>query len=225
MSATFQAALEIAREGRLYPAVILHGGDPEARRAAAGELAQLLLCSAPAAERPCGRCRHCPRIAAIRESGDGFHPDFQVLERDLKTVTSVEATKVFLRGAQVPPFEANGQVFVIASAESLSGEAANALLNTLEEPRGKTTRHFLLLAPSHLDLLPTLRSRSLAVYLGGGARPVGEDLEELAPIGRCGRDPAIERLTGHVLHDHEYTVDFGFECVRTCIVDGHDIGM
>lgn len=180
MSATYEAALGIAREGRLYPAVILHGADPERRRAAAGELARILLCEAAAAERPCGVCRHCPRVAAALAGEDGFHPDYQVLERDLKTVTSVEATKRFLRGAQVPPFEAAGQVFVVASAESLSGEAANALLKTLEEPRGRTTRHFLLLAPSHLDLLPTLRSRSLAVYLGGGPRPEGEDLDELA---------------------------------------------
>ena len=126
MSASFQAALEIAREGRLYPAVILHGGDSAARRAAAGELARILLCEADPAERPCGVCRHCPRIAAAIADEGGFHPDFQVLERDLKTVTSVEATKTFLRGAQVPPFEAPGQVFVVASAESLSGEAANA---------------------------------------------------------------------------------------------------
>ena len=179
VSATFEAALAIAREGRLYPAVILHGGDPSARRRAAGALARVLLCAAPPAERPCGRCRHCPRLAA-QEDGSGFHPDFHLLERDLKTVTSVEATKAFLRGSQVPPFEAAGQVFVVTSAETLSGEAANALLKTLEEPPGRTTRHFLLLAPSHLDLLPTLRSRSLAVYLGGAARPEGEDLDELA---------------------------------------------
>jgi hypothetical protein len=71
-----------------------------------------------------------------------------------------------LRTAQVSPFEARGQVFIVASAESLTGEAANALLKTLEEPHTSAPRHFLLLAPSRLDLLPTLRSRSLSVFLG-----------------------------------------------------------
>jgi len=164
------AAIQAARQGRLYPAVILYGGDGETRRQAAAELARTLLCEAAPAARPCGACRHCLRIAWPAAGGSSrpapFHPDFQVLERDLKTATSVDATRELMRVAQVSPFEARGQVFVIASAESLSGEAANALLKNLEEPHVSAPRHFLLLAPSRLDLLPTLRSRSLAVFLG-----------------------------------------------------------
>ena len=109
-----------------------------------------------------------PRGAASEER---FHPDFAWLERDLKTSTSVEATRELLRAAQLSPFEARGQVFVIADAASLSGEAADALLKAIEEPGLTAPRHFLLLAPSRLDLPPTLRSRSLSVFLGAGERP------------------------------------------------------
>lgn len=190
-------ALALARRGELYPGVILHGGAPEERRGAALALARTLLCEADPDEQPCGACSHCRRIvlAGAAEEGDEtsggpsdapFHPDFQVLERDLKTSTSVEATKAFLRTAQVSPFEGRGQVFVVASAESLSGEAANALLKTLEEPHVSAPRHFLLLAPSRLDLLATLRSRCLSIYLGGALRPPAEELDELAAgLGRC----------------------------------------
>jgi DNA polymerase III delta subunit-like protein len=163
------SALAAARQGRLYPSVILDGGDAESRRLASLELARVLLCEAPADSRPCGVCRHCRRIVWPGEAETGetlFHPDFLVLERDLKASTSVDATRGMLRTAQVSPFEARGQVFVIASAESLTGEAANALLKTLEEPHTSAPRHFFLLAPSRLDLLPTLRSRSLAIFLG-----------------------------------------------------------
>jgi len=179
------AALAAARQGRLYPSVILDGGNAAARRAAALELARALLCEAAPEARPCGVCRHCRRIAGAPEGGAGdapFHPDFQVLERDLKVSTSVDATRELLKTAQVSPFEARGQVFVIASAESLTGEAANALLKSLEEPHTSAPRHFLLLAPSRLDLLPTLRSRSLAVFLGP-AEPVS--LEEVEPLARA----------------------------------------
>ena len=93
-----------------------------------------------------------------------------VLERDLKTSTSVEATKSFLQAAQLSPFEARGQVFVIASADTLTGEAANALLKTLEEPHSGAPRHFVLLAPSRFDLLPTVRSRCKPV-MGPGSSP------------------------------------------------------
>jgi DNA polymerase III delta prime subunit len=176
------SALDTARQGRLYPSVILHGRGPEARREAALTLARTLLCAAPPAARPCGTCRHCRRIAWPAGEPEVFHPDFQVLERDLKTSTSVEATREMLRTAQVSPFEARGQVFVVAAAETLSGEAANALLKTLEEPPTSAPRNFFLLAPSRLDLLPTLRSRSLAIFLGPAETA---DPAEVEPVARA----------------------------------------
>jgi hypothetical protein len=169
--------------------VILDGGDAGARRSAALELARTLLCEAAPEARPCGVCRHCRRIVWPGSGGTGeagketpFHPDFQVLERDLKASTSVDATREMLRTAQVSPFEARGQVFAVASAESLTGEAANALLKTLEEPHVSAPRNFFLLVPSRLDLLPTLRSRSLAIFLGP-AEPV--DPATVEPLARA----------------------------------------
>ena len=67
---------------------------------------------------------------------------------------------------------------MIGEAESLSAEAGDALLKLLEEPGLASPRHFLLLAPSRLDLPATLRSRSWATYLG-----VAEGLEEEALAG------------------------------------------
>lgn len=171
-------AVRLAQEGRLYASLILHGGSVEMRRQAALRLARTALCEAAPARRPCGICRHCRRIAWPGES-DAFHPDFLVLERDLKTSTSVAATRVFAQAAQVAPYEARGQVFVVASAESLSGEAANALLKVLEEPSVRAPRHFLLLAPSQFDLLATLRSRSWALYLGPAEGVEPETVEAL----------------------------------------------
>lgn len=175
-----ESALGVARQGRLYPSVILHGRGPEARREASLTLARALLCEAPPEARPCGACRHCRRIAWPSAEADVFHPDFQVLERDLKTSTSVDATREMLRTAQVSPFEARGQVFVVAAAETLSGEAANALLKNLEEPHTSAPRNYFLLAPSRLDLLPTLRSRSLAVFLGAAETADEADVEPVA---------------------------------------------
>ncbi|MEM9599284.1 MAG: hypothetical protein AAGD06_33755, partial [Acidobacteriota bacterium] len=158
----------------LYPSVILYGGDGEARRALALDFARALLCSqSPGDPEPRGcdpddadACTHCRRLLWPEKGAERFHPDLHVLERDLRTATSVDATKGFLRGAYSAPFEAGGQVFVVAEADSLSAGAADALLKLLEEPPERTPRHFLLLAASRLDLLPTLRSRSLSVYLG-----------------------------------------------------------
>ena len=80
-----------------------------------------------------------------------------------------------MRSAQMSPFEARGQVYVIGEAETLNPFGANVLLKTLEEPVGSTPRHFLLLAASAQELLPTLRSRSLTVYLGGERAEVDDE--------------------------------------------------
>ncbi len=158
--------LAAAREQRLYPALILYGANLDVRQNSAIELARTMLCERSPDLRPCGDqdpCRHCERIGWPTEH---FHPDFHVLERDLRTATSTGATKNFLSNAYSAPFEARGQVFVIAEAESLSGGAADSLLKLLEEPPQQSPRYFMLLAASRLDLLTTLRSRSLSVYLG-----------------------------------------------------------
>jgi len=200
-------ARDLARAGRLYPGLILHGSDDEARRDAATLLGRTLLCERPPAERPCAVCRQCRRIDAARPEVDErgkivweppYHPDFVVIERDLKTATSAERTRDALRAAHSSPFEARGQVFVVGEADSLSGEAGDALLKLLEEPGLGAPRHFLLLAPSRLDLTATLRSRSLAIYLGPAAAPSEAALAELA----AGVAEAMTRwrATGSGLH-------------------------
>ena len=176
-------AMALAVEGRLYPSVILHGGSEAARFEAAITFARALLCERPPGERPCGECRHCRRITLPDLSGDTpetFHPDFLWLVRDLKTSVSAEATREMLRSAQLSPYEARGQVFVIAEAASLSSEASDALLKAIEEPGVQSPRNFFLLAPSRLDLSPTLRSRSLSIYLGASAAMPQAVLEAVA---------------------------------------------
>src|SRR5262249_11327408 len=112
-----EATLDLARRGELYPAVILHGGREDARRETAPAPPRPLLCERAPDERPCGACKHCRRIAWPGGKTEPFHPDFLVLERDLRTSTSVEAARTLLQAAQVTPFEARGQVFVIAAAD------------------------------------------------------------------------------------------------------------
>ncbi len=184
----FDSVVQLAAEGRLYPSVILYGSGQEERQQAALEIARSFLCLNPVPQRPCAvhglePCRHCRRLVWPAKGEELFHPDLHVLERDLRTSTSVAATKEFLVQAYSSPFEARGQVYVIAEADTLGGAAADALLKLLEEPPTRTPRQFLLLAASQLDLLVTLRSRSLAVFLGSREgletdliEPVSQDL-------------------------------------------------
>lgn len=181
----------LAAEGRLYPSVIVSGGTPQERRTFAFQLGRALLCERAQAERPCGECRHCQRVDPDRYASEArakeksekkrrragsdsdvgvrqSHPDVMLLERPPGARDiGVDLVRPVVRSAQMSPFEARGQVYVIGEAETLNPFGANVLLKTLEEPVGSTPRHFLLLTHSAQELLPTLRSRSQTVYLGG----------------------------------------------------------
>ncbi len=216
MSWTPDQLLLLARAGRLYPSVILSGGTAEERRNLAFELGRTLLCERAAEERPCNICNNCRRIdseryldeakakasseknpkgAAVREMGvRQSHPDFLLLERPQgRKLISVHSVRPLVASAQMAPFEARGQVFAIADADTLHPFGAEALLKTLEEPVGDRARNFLLLTPSAQDLLPTLRSRSLTVYLGGERREASdEQIDDLTEHWR--QQPGDERL-------------------------------
>ena len=177
-----RGATALARgRGPAVPSIILHGGEPAERLALANKIARALLCEAEPDTRPCGRCRHCRRIDI--ENDGVFHPDFVFVRRDpgkRETVIPVDKVRTLLQTAQVSPFEARGQVFVIVEAEVLHPAGANVLLKTLEEPAYRSPRNFLLLASSASELLPTLRSRSWTVYLGAGA--TGNDGELVSDL-------------------------------------------
>ncbi len=181
---TASAMIEQARHQRLYPSVILYGGSSQQRQEEALQAARALLCAKPVEQRGCDpdapdSCQHCRRVLWPEKAAERFHPDLHVLKRDLRTTTSVDATKAFAARAISAPFEARGQVFVVAEADSLSGGAADALLKLLEEPPIRSPRNFLLLTGSQHDLLPTLRSRSLAVFLGSTESLDGESLDSV----------------------------------------------
>ncbi|MEM1181344.1 MAG: hypothetical protein AAGM22_23580 [Acidobacteriota bacterium] len=175
-----EALVDQARRGRLYPSVILYGGSVEKRRELTLDLARALLCDRE--PRGCAAgdpdaCRHCRRLLWPEKGAERFHPDLHVLERDLRTRTSIDATKAFAAKAVVSPFEARGQVFAVAEADTLAGGGADALLKLLEEPPSRSPRHFILLAASRHDLQVTLRSRSLAVFLGSSVALGGDAVE------------------------------------------------
>ena len=204
MNRTADRLIPLAAEGRLYPSVIVSGGTPDERRNYAFEIGRALVCERVPEERPCGECRHCQRVDPERYASEArakeksekrrrkagsegdvgvrqSHPDFMLLERPPGARDiGVDMVRPIVRSAQMSPFEARGQVYVIGEAETLNPFGANVLLKTLEEPVGSTPRHFLLLTHSAQELLPTLRSRSQTVYLGG--QRVVTDSDQIAKL-------------------------------------------
>jgi len=172
---------DTARRGELHHAIILHGPSPEALRDAAMRIAKALECI----DRSGGgdACASCQRVERR------IHPDVHWIEvgSDRKMI-SVEQIRDLVSAAAMRPYEGRNKVFIIDPAEALSPGGSNSLLKTLEEPVRDTT--FILLTRSPDLLLPTIRSRSQAIYIGG---EVKRDTRLAEEVGAALRDFAEKR--------------------------------
>jgi DNA polymerase III delta prime subunit len=157
--------VETATRGELHHAIILHGPAADSLRETAVQIAKALNCLKGTSG---DRCKACVRI------GKRIHPDVHFIEvGGERKMISIEQIRELLEGASMRPYEGRNKVFIIDPADALSIAGSNSLLKTLEEPTRDTT--FLLLTRSPDLLLPTIRSRSQAIYVGGVAT-VDEEL-------------------------------------------------
>ena len=133
--------------GRLAHAYLFAGPEGVGKRLMALALARALFCTNGDS---CGEC------AACRKLEHRNHPDMHVLEPDGNSI-KIEQIRVIQHDLSLRPFEASRKVCLIEAADLMTTAAANALLKTLEEPRGDT---LLILLSSHPQrLLETIRSR------------------------------------------------------------------
>ncbi len=91
--------------------------------------------------------------------GEITFPDLIIFTPGEKLSLGIETSREIKEFLGIKPFEAAAKVVVILEAQSLTLEAQNALLKTLEEP---PARSFVILAAPHEKLLlPTIVSRCL----------------------------------------------------------------
>lgn len=140
----------------------------------ANYFAKSLLCQSQAKFRkgdivsPCGECVSCQAFARIKKNNAGrekeedagiIHGDFHLVEREKdKKNISIEQVREFIKDLNLSSFLGSYKIGMIKEADSLSLEAANALLKTLEEPKEKVV---VILIAANLESIPaTIVSRS-----------------------------------------------------------------
>lgn len=164
-----ESLIRTARRGELHHALILHGPSSELLESIAGDLSRALNCVQD--QDPDESCVACARIRR------GLHPDVHVISVDkTRKMISIEQIRKMISEATMKPYEGRTKVFIVTPADSMSTQAANSLLKTLEEPTAGTV--FLLLTASADRMLPTIRSRAQSIAV----RP------QMAPIESIGGD-------------------------------------
>ncbi|HSL93522.1 MAG TPA: hypothetical protein VK905_02845, partial [Bacillota bacterium] len=160
-------------------------GSPSADKTEiAGVFARALLCSGE--NKPCGQCRHCRLMEA------NCHPDyFEIVPEG--TSIRISQVRALIGSAHLTPTEALRKVYLLRQADSMTEQAANALLKLLEEPPSRVS--FLLLADS-ADLPSTILSRCQIVRFGEQLDSGEEEQEEVVALAREWFFlPAAERLS------------------------------
>jgi len=178
--------------GRLGHAYLFAGHQLDELEALARTLAKTLNCQKPGREGSaaidcCDECATCRKI-----DGD-IHPDVHWARPESRSrVITVEQMRDLMREIQLKPAEAGYKIAIIAAADRLNPQAANAFLKTLEEPPDKSV--LMLLSTEPQRILETIQSRCLRLNFSGAAvRPL--DPAQAEWLTRFGALAAAEQKT------------------------------
>lgn len=114
-------------------------------------LAASLVCQQKKSKRP---CQHCP---ACDQMSRGIHPDVDRITPNEHNTISITDIRALQHKLSLRSFLTEYKIAIIDHIDSLTEEAANALLKTLEEPTPKTV--FILTAENRSSIPSTILSR------------------------------------------------------------------
>ena len=159
---------------RIYPGQLFVGPRGVGKRMTALAFAQILNCTKRGSRTfgpACGTCSSCRKF-----QNDLQHPDLHLVEPlgGINKTIKIDQVREVQRHARTRPYEGRWQIVVFDDAHTMTDEAANALLKTLEEP--PDSMRLILVTDQVHALLDTIRSRCRTVRFGALPEPVVVEL-------------------------------------------------
>ena len=143
---------------RLAHAYIVEGDAGSGKRMLAEAVANFLVCRAADGGDSCGQCPDCAQFTS------GNHPDVIYVRPSGKTGYGADDIReMILRELEVRPYQSRYKIYIIAAAESMTAQAQNVLLKTIEEPPAYAL--FFLLTENKDRLLETVLSRCVRLRI------------------------------------------------------------
>lgn len=214
---TISLLSKLVSSGNLPHALLFSGGDSEYKKRVAGSFASFLLEGGEKKsfseffKKNCV-CKSCEYVSY------GTHPDFARLADSPVSIGKIRDLK---NSFALASYFGGRKIAVIENAGTLNKEAANAFLKLLEEPRGDAI--FILLAPAHSRLLPTIYSRAVEIrfpvrYVG--AKEYDERLKVFEGASLYRKLLEARNYTLENKKDLEKMLDFWLLKLRNAMIQG-----
>lgn len=116
--------------------------------------------------RPDGTCQNCQQILS------GNYPDVLLVTLAGKQSIGIDQIRILKEELAKSPVQSSVRFFIINDAQKLTLEAANALLNLLEEPIAPVVT--ILITNNSDQILPTVRSRTQIINFTTGSKANGK---------------------------------------------------
>ncbi|HEY4415367.1 MAG TPA: hypothetical protein VGO57_06710 [Verrucomicrobiae bacterium] len=182
--------------GRLGHAYLFAGDSLAELETLARTLAKTLNCQNPVITS--GRATDCcDECASCRKIENAAHADIHWARPESKSrIITVDQTRELMRQVQLKPTEAKHKVAIIAGADRLNPQAANAFLKTLEEPPANSVLILISTEPSRI--LETILSRCLRLnFFGDGKHQLdsatADWLEKFGGLAASGQKSLLGR--------------------------------
>lgn len=126
------------------------------KKLAAINFAKALNCLDPKDGNSCDNCAQCKKIDASN------HPDVLTFAPDKENSSfGIDKIRAVTKDISLKPYEGRKKVYILDSADSMTQEAANALLKTLEEPVSDSV--LILIVQNINSIFSTVQSRAKRV--------------------------------------------------------------
>ena len=145
-----EKAIEINKTSHSY---IFCGTEGIGKKLIAKELAKKILCLGE-------KAKDCSCKSCIEFDSDN-NPDFQLIE-SVDGKIKIEQIRQMQRKVAEKPIISNNKVYIIDNADTMTTEAQNCLLKTLEEPPEYIT--IILICTNEGNLLSTIKSRCTRMH-------------------------------------------------------------
>jgi DNA polymerase-3 subunit delta' len=119
---------------------------------------------------PCGLCGPCVRVA------NKSHPDILFIEPGENASLKIDQIRDIQNFVSLRAYEGQAKVVIIDESHSMTLQAANGLLKTLEEPPSES--HFVLITSNRGAVISTVQSRCQRVLFGS---LTNDELKKIIP--------------------------------------------